>query len=73
MLSAAVVIGALIKHRHINSHAPSGSAVDSASDCRGDKFESQLDNKNFMEIDHEIISTVILPFHWFKKGSYLLW
>ena len=65
MLSAAVVIGALIKHRHINSHAPSASAVNSASDCRsrGDKFESQLDNITFMEIDREIISTVILPFH----------
>ena len=25
---------------------------------------------SFVEIDHEIISTVILTLHWFKKGSY---
>ena len=33
------------------------------SDCRsrGLKFESQLGNITFVEIDHEIISMVILP------------
>ena len=25
-----------------------------------------------MEIDHEIIATLILPFRWFKKGGYQL-
>ena len=24
---------------------------------------------NYFEIDHEIIYTIILPFHWLKKGS----
>ena len=28
---------------------------------------------NFMVIDHEIISSVILLFCWFKKGSWQLW
>ena len=42
------------------------------ADPRGLKFESQLDHITFVEIDHEIIATAILPFRWFKKGSYQL-
>ena len=49
-------------------------AVGSLSDCRskGRKLKSQLGHVTFAEIDHEIISTVILHFpliHWFKKWS----
>ena len=38
----------------------------------GREFESQLGHVTSVEIDHEIISTVILPLRWFKKGSYQL-
>ena len=38
----------------------------------GTKFESQLCNITFAEIDHEIIATVTLLFRWFKKASYHL-
>ena len=39
------------------------SAAGSAFDCRSrdHKFESQLRHITFLEIDHEIISIVILP------------
>ena len=45
------------------SQAGLHSAVCSASDCRSRvyMFESQLEHKTLMEIDHEIISAVILP------------
>ena len=36
------------------------------------KFESQIGHISFVEIDHEIIATDILPIRWFQKGSYQL-
>ena len=32
-------------------------------------MESQLGHITFVKIGHAIVSTAILPFHWFKKGS----
>ena len=57
---------------HKNIHCIIHNTVCSMSDCgsRGYKFESQLGHITFMEINHEIISTIMLPFHWFKKDGY---
>ena len=35
-------------------------------------LKTQVSYITFAEIDHEIISTIILPFCWFKKGSFQL-
>ena len=43
-----------------------GKVYNRSRDC---KFESQLSHITFVEIGHEIFSTVILPSCWFKKGS----
>ena len=50
------------------------SMVISKSDCRssGNKSESQLCHITFIEINQEIISPVILLFHWVKKGVFQL-
>ena len=47
------------------------SVVRSGSDCRsrGDKFESQLGDITSMEMDHEIISKVILPLLLIQEGQ----
>ena len=47
------------------------SEGDSKSDCwsRGRKFDSHPRQITVLEIDHEIIATIILPCRWFKKGS----
>ena len=42
--------------------------VGSTSNCRS-KFESQLGHITFVEIDNEIISTVILPCPLIQEGS----
>ena len=49
-------------------HSP--GELKSESDCksRGCKFESQLCNFTLVEIDHEIISTVILPLPLIQEG-----
>ena len=46
------------------------SAIGSASGCRckGRRFEIQLGHLTFVEIDNEIISSVIPHFHSFKKA-----
>ena len=45
--------------------------VGSSSDCisKDRKFESKLDYITFVEIDHDIISTVILPLPLFQDGQ----
>ena len=48
-------------------HSKVGSLSDWRS--RGHKFESQLSHITFMEIDHEIISTVILPLELLEEGQ----
>ena len=47
------------------------SVVGNASDCRSQsrKFEIQLSYVIYVEIEREIISTVILFIPWLKKGS----
>ena len=47
------------------------SAIDMASDyrSRGRKFESRLDHITVVEIDHEIISTVILSLPLIQEGQ----
>ena len=47
------------------------STVSDASDCRsrGHNCESLLDHISFMEIDHEIISMVILPLPLIQEGQ----
>ena len=49
-------------------------AVSNASDCRsrGCKFDSQLSHIAFEEIDHEIISVVILPLLLIQEGQLLV-
>ena len=46
------------------------STISSKSDCRSRsrKFESPLGNVTFMEIDHEIISKVILTLSLIQEG-----
>ena len=51
------------------------NAVCSVSDCRSRccKFDSQLDNVTSVEIDHVIISKVILPLSAQKKCEWVNW
>ena len=44
-----------------------GSVSDYRSRSR--KFESQLDHINFVGVDHDIISVVILPFLLIQEGQ----
>ena len=54
-------------HRYnITQGAGFYSAVGSASVSRGQRFESQ---PGYVEIDHEIISTVIHPFPLYQEGQ----
>ena len=47
------------------------SAIGSAFHCRprDSKFESQLGHVAFIEINHEIISTVIIPLPLIQEGQ----
>ena len=46
------------------------STVGSATDCRsrGCKLESLLGHISYVEVDHEIVSTVVLPFILIQEG-----
>ena len=50
----------------VRLHSTVGSVSDRKS--KPHKFESQLGHITFVDIDHEIISMLILPLCIFKKG-----